>query len=171
MRGRLSRKTTSSMKRSDEPRCSSTRDQAMAMLRDAVAKGYKDAAHDEDGQRTSIRSGGARISRRWSPNWRRPRKRRRRNRKSASRARPPPRATACSQPRRTAGEALPPDEPLTAPALGLPAGNDVPPFHRRPTSKGRTRHVVPQLVARSPIHPCADAAAKAIAGDGTHIEP
>src|SRR5438270_4213068 len=30
-----------------------------------------------------------------------------------------------------------------APAVGLRAGNDVPPFYRRPTWKGRTDHVIP----------------------------
>ena len=45
-------------------------DQAMAMLRDAIAKGYKDAAHMKT-DRTSTRYGSARTSRSWSPSWRR----------------------------------------------------------------------------------------------------
>src|SRR5205807_2532225 len=40
-----------------------------------------------------------------------------------------------------------PHRPGTAPALGLRAGCDVPPLYRRPTWKGRTDHVIPQLAA------------------------
>src|SRR5438270_8996235 len=46
-----------------------------------------------------------------------------------------------------------PRRPGTAPALGLRAGEMSPPFYRRPTWKGRTNHVIPQLAAGPPIRP------------------
>ena len=45
-----------------------------------------------------------------------------------------------------------PRRPGTAPALGL-RRDDVPPFYRRPTGKGRTNHVIPQLAAEPPLRP------------------
>ena len=59
-------------------------------------------------------------------------------------------------PTEAAGEALPPSKPLTGPApprRSVCAGNDVSPFYRRPTLKGRTYHVIQQLAAEPPLRP------------------
>ena len=46
-----------------------------------------------------------------------------------------------------------PRRPGTAPAPGLRAWEMSSPFYRRPTGKGRTNHVIPQLAATPPIRP------------------
>ena len=49
-----------------------------------------------------------------------------------------------------------PRRPGTAPAPGRRAWEMSSRFYRRPTGRGRTNHVIPQLAAQPPIHPGAE---------------